>query len=238
MPGGRHPKVDEPPNFGLRGRGQTGLVDEERLFLIDAGGSGVSHRSTKGEESRFQGSDMSDAISGDEDRKIREYMRMRGSGRRNSVSAEAVQAKEGAVRYPKPAGTKLEAKSAGDIAELRKAVAGNILFTDLEEEQMNMIVESCECKQYRDGDTVIRQGEAAHLFYIVKSGSLSVAIRDHDKLVHERRVLTYGPGDCFGELAVHKITRHATPNKDAPHHTTSHHATQYHAKLSCPAHGV
>jgi hypothetical protein len=171
---------------------------------------------------------MSDAISGDEDRKIREYMRMRGSGRRNSVSAEAVQAKEGAVRHPKPAGTadaKLEAKSAGDIAELRKAVAGNILFADLDEEQMTMIVVSCECKQYRDGDTVIRQGEAAHLFYIVKSGSLSVAIRDHDKLVHERRVLTYGPGDCFGELAVHKTTRRATPCKDTPRHTMPCHAT-------------
>jgi cAMP-dependent protein kinase regulator len=134
-----------------------------------------------------------------------EYYRVRGTARRGSVSAEVV-----AAPPPKPRrlSTELAAlvpeKTEQERQQLRDAVAKNFLFAHLDDAQMDMLVCSFDRQDYMAGETVIRQGDSGHLFYIVHSGTLSVYLHDKDGgPEQDRKVLAYGTGDSFGELAVH-----------------------------------
>lgn len=161
-------------------------------------------------------------VSGEEERKIKEYTRMRGSGRRASVCAEVIAKKIMAPRrLSQDVGGVQKAMSTEDEAQLRNAVAKNILFSHLDEDQMGLLIAKVNCKSYSDGDTVIREGEQAYLFYIVKSGSLSVFVREQDRLIRECKVMAYSPGDSFGELAVGNISSSPFPCPCCRSHSSS-----------------
>lgn len=54
-------------------------------------------------------------------------------------------------------------------------------------------------KEYNDGDVIIKQGDPGEEFYVVDSGVPEVYV---NKDGAEVKVLTYGEGDAFGELAL------------------------------------
>lgn len=63
-------------------------------------------------------------------------------------------------------------------------------------------------RTYRDGDTIIHQGEDGDCMYVVQDGMVEVIQRHGDTDVE---LGTMGPGDFFGEMALfQKATRAAS----------------------------
>lgn len=69
------------------------------------------------------------------------------------------------------------------------------LLSSLGPYERAQIAECLHVEIFQRGETIIRQGEPGEKFYIVEQGSL-LAYKD------DAHVMTYNPGDCFGELAL------------------------------------
>lgn len=83
------------------------------------------------------------------------------------------------------------------IAEwLLKAVDGNLLFARLNPDQRKVVIEQMFREKVAKNDEIITQGDKhADTFYVVEQGTFDIIVNgDH--------VATYGPGKCFGELAL------------------------------------
>eukprot|EP00218_Dolichomastix_sp_CCMP3274_P012079 CAMPEP_0170146100 /NCGR_PEP_ID=MMETSP0033_2-20121228/28175_1 /TAXON_ID=195969 /ORGANISM="Dolichomastix tenuilepis, Strain CCMP3274" /LENGTH=321 /DNA_ID=CAMNT_0010382779 /DNA_START=94 /DNA_END=1059 /DNA_ORIENTATION=+ len=113
--------------------------------------------------------------------------------RRVSVSAEVYnpnQKKEPTKKHEKPE----EAKQ-----RIRAIMRDNVLFSGLDEEQITEVIDSVFEEKYASGATIITQGEAGDLFYILDEGMCEVYLKDNDG---ESMVHKYNSGDSFGELAL------------------------------------
>lgn len=122
------------------------------------------------------------------------------ASRRVAVSAEAgVDPSE--LRAQWAATKKSYPKSEVEISGLKAILKKNIMFSQLDDEQTTIVIESLFPVEFHEGDTIIQQGDVGDLFYVVESGSPEVYVKvaGNDSPV---RVLTYGRGDSFGELAL------------------------------------
>jgi len=121
-------------------------------------------------------------------------------GRRFGESAEASTATaatgRGSVSRPT---TK---KSAEQIARIMSAVKSQIIFSRLNELQLQMLQGAMAEHSVPVGQNVITQGEKGNHFFIVDSGELNVFITDEKEGSAPQRVKAFGPGDSFGELAL------------------------------------
>ncbi|MCM2267963.1 MAG: cyclic nucleotide-binding domain-containing protein [Elusimicrobiales bacterium] len=54
--------------------------------------------------------------------------------------------------------------------------------------------------QYGAGEKVCRQGDPGDSFFVVAEGRLKVSVRE--AFLFSRTLATFGPGDCFGEMAL------------------------------------
>jgi CRP-like cAMP-binding protein len=54
--------------------------------------------------------------------------------------------------------------------------------------------------QFDPGEKVCKQGEPGDTFYVVAEGKLKVSVRE--AFLFSRTLATFGPGDCFGEMAL------------------------------------
>jgi cAMP-dependent protein kinase regulator len=91
---------------------------------------------------------------------------------------------------------------------LKKAVAGNFLFSHLDDEQSEQVLGALQEKPIpAKGIKVIQQGDVGDYFYIVESGSFDVFVNKSGKLESGpdgigTKVASCGPGTSFGELAL------------------------------------
>ncbi|MCA1831985.1 MAG: cyclic nucleotide-binding domain-containing protein [Actinomycetota bacterium] len=97
---------------------------------------------------------------------------------------------------------KLETKWRVEAAELIDAVP---LFDDVPVEVLNELAGRVKLRAFRSGQSVVRQGERAEAFYIVRSGVLH-AIEESEG-GKERVLRILGRGESFGELAVAQASR-------------------------------
>lgn len=89
-------------------------------------------------------------------------------------------------------------KSPAVMTILKKALIGNAMFSDLDEQQIHDISECMEDMTYKKGDVVFRLGHPGDFFYVVEHGSCEVFLtKEEDKVVH-----TVSAGSGFGELAL------------------------------------
>ncbi|HEY6605817.1 MAG TPA: MFS transporter [Gaiellaceae bacterium] len=79
--------------------------------------------------------------------------------------------------------------------EQLKLLGANQIFAPLPAPTLEQLAESLEEVQVEPGRVVVRQGESGDRFYLVRDGTLRVAINGRD-------VQTLGPGDSFGEIAL------------------------------------
>lgn len=102
-------------------------------------------------------------------------------------------------------------KSPAQFQLIAKAVSGNPLFTSLQNEARTVIIMSMFPQEVGPGREIIQQGDAeAETFYVLESGSADV-------FINGEKVHTYGPGTCFGELALlYNSPRVATVQATAP----------------------
>lgn len=110
--------------------------------------------------------------------------------RRGAISAEPI-TEEDVASYVK----KVVPKDYKTMASLSKAIAKNVLFSHLDENERSDIFDAMFPVNAIPGEVIIHQGDEGDNFYIIDSGEVEV-------LVNGERVLTIGEGGSFGELAL------------------------------------
>ncbi|KAJ0400522.1 hypothetical protein ATCC90586_009745 [Pythium insidiosum] len=92
----------------------------------------------------------------------------------------------------------VHAKSDQDEAAIRRSVRRNLLFANISEETLQILVNAMKYVAVHKGDVIIRQGDAGDLFYILDSGMCEVVI--NGRVVGE--VDGTSERNFFGELAL------------------------------------
>ena len=76
-----------------------------------------------------------------------------------------------------------------------------VLFRHLEQEQKEFVARAMFVMDFKNGDTIISQGDDGDNFYVIDRGNVECYKHennpDDEALVH-----TYSPGGAFGELAI------------------------------------
>jgi cAMP-dependent protein kinase regulator len=95
-------------------------------------------------------------------------------------------------------------KSAEVVEVLERAAAVNPILKTLEREDREFLFRAMFEVNYREGDTIIREGDQGDNYYILSKGECIVTVKGV-------QVLQYKAGDSFGELAlIHGVPRQAT----------------------------
>lgn len=110
--------------------------------------------------------------------------------RRGAISAEPI-TEEDVATYVK----KVVPKDYKTMASLSKAIAKNVLFSHLDENERSDIFDAMFPVNVLPGEVIIQQGDEGDNFYIIDSGDVEV-------YVSGEKVLTIGEGGSFGELAL------------------------------------
>jgi cAMP-dependent protein kinase regulator len=112
-------------------------------------------------------------------------------------------------------------KTPAQESDIRRAVSNNFLFTSLDPEQMQIVVDAMFEKQFNPGDNIISQGDDGDLFYVLDKGECDCYVRKVTSCVtaHKHRpeqnnnppimVKHYKHGESFGELALMYNTKRA-----------------------------
>lgn len=126
-------------------------------------------------------------------------------GRRTSVSAESMNPSASSSDNWTPP---LHQKTDEQLGRLKSAVAGNFLFSHLDEEQMSQVLGALVEKPIPAKDIkVITQGDVGDYFYVVERGRFDVYVNPAGTCQPGpdgmgKKVGTTEPGGSFGELAL------------------------------------
>nr|CAD7393106.1 unnamed protein product [Timema cristinae] len=110
--------------------------------------------------------------------------------RRGGISAEPV-SEEDATSYVK----KVVPKDYKTMAALSKAIAKNVLFSHLDENERSDIFDAMFPVNFLPGETIIQQRDEGDNFYVIDQGEVEI-------FVNNELVTTIGEGGSFGELAL------------------------------------
>jgi len=110
--------------------------------------------------------------------------------RRGAISAEPI-TEEDVATYVK----KVVPKDYKTMASLSKAIAKNVLFSHLDENERSDIFDAMFPVSAIPGEVIIQQGDEGDNFYIIDSGEVEV-------YVNGEKMVTIGEGGSFGELAL------------------------------------
>merc|ERR1711936_1044665 len=110
--------------------------------------------------------------------------------RRGAISAEPIR-EEDIESYVK----KVVPKDYKTMASLSKAIAKNVLFSHLDENERSDIFDAMFPVNAIPGEVIIQQGDEGDNFYIIDKGSVDV-------YVNGEKVISIGEGGSFGELAL------------------------------------
>ncbi|CAM6120226.1 unnamed protein product [Calypogeia fissa] len=114
--------------------------------------------------------------------------------RRTGVSAEVLTGEDKYV--PKVVEKGEDAKS-----RIRNCFAKSYLLQHLDQEQTQTIIDAVEEVRFKEGETIINQGEMGDFFYLLEQGSADVWILKKGAQKPDM-VKQYAAGDSFGELAL------------------------------------
>merc|ERR1712002_935497 len=110
--------------------------------------------------------------------------------RRGAISAEPIN-EEDAASYVK----KVVPKDYKTMASLSKAIAKNVLFSHLDENERSDIFDAMFPYSGIPGEIIIKQGNEGDNFYIIDQGDVEI-------YVNGEKVISIGEGGSFGELAL------------------------------------
>ncbi|KAL5018215.1 hypothetical protein ScPMuIL_003937 [Solemya velum] len=110
--------------------------------------------------------------------------------RRGAVSAE-VYKEEDAAQYVK----KVVPKDYKTMAALSKAIAKNVLFSHLDDNERSDIFDAMFPVHRHVGELIIQQGDEGDNFYVIDQGEVDI-------FVSNQYITTIGEGGSFGELAL------------------------------------
>jgi glutaminase len=76
------------------------------------------------------------------------------------------------------------------------------LFKGLPTEECRLVESIIKPLVFEKGDVIMREGDAAKLFFVLARGTVSVQIKVHGHSDRRKRVVSIGPGLAFGEMAL------------------------------------
>jgi small-conductance mechanosensitive channel/CRP-like cAMP-binding protein len=91
---------------------------------------------------------------------------------------------------------KVERKPEETLQLLRKVD----ILRPLKEDELLLLAQDLGSQLFARGERVCRQGEAGSTFYIIRSGTIVVKVRDEKDV--DTEVARLGPGACFGEMSL------------------------------------
>lgn len=75
------------------------------------------------------------------------------------------------------------------------------MFKNLEDKEMNIVVDAMKEIKFKDGETIIKQGDQGNELYVLESGECEwFKVFSGDEI--EKKLRDYVPGEAFGELAL------------------------------------
>jgi cAMP-dependent protein kinase regulator len=125
-------------------------------------------------------------------------------GRRTSVSAESMQPDSDGGNWKPPK----HAKTLDQLERLKAAVAGNFLFSSLDDESFATVLDALVEKSIPAANIkVISQGDEGDFFYVIETGEFDIYINPTGVVESGpegmgKKVASIGPGGSFGELAL------------------------------------
>ncbi len=99
-------------------------------------------------------------------------------------------------------------KTPTQLQRIDKAISQNLLFKNLDEEQLKDVMDAMSEKRITTpGSVIIKQGDVGDFFYVVESGSFDIYVRSDDVDDSQgrnfgRKVAFAREGGSFGELAL------------------------------------
>lgn len=116
---------------------------------------------------------------------------------RTSVSAEAYGDYNKKGKFQPPVNAKTPEQKERILSKLNVS----FLFTSLDPKEKEVIMLAMKIVEVKKGDRFINQGDQGDDLYVVDSGKLD-CFKKFPNESSEKFLLTYGPGDAFGELAL------------------------------------
>lgn len=115
---------------------------------------------------------------------------------RTSVSAEVY----GEYNKKKPFTPPVYPKTTEQRARILQKISNSFLFSNCDQKDKDIIVNAMQIVNFPGGTRIITQGEKGDHLFVIDSGILDCTkITETGQNLH---LVTYGPGDAFGELAL------------------------------------
>src|SRR5687768_7101494 len=103
-----------------------------------------------------------------------------------------------------------------NVAEVEETLRGVTLFSHLSQRQRARLARFATTRDYRQGSTIVRQGDTSMSLYVILSGAVRVS-RESEGGGGSVEVERLGPGGAFGEMGlIEDMPRAATVVADKP----------------------
>ena len=104
----------------------------------------------------------------------------------------------------------------GDVAEIEQTLRGVTLFSHLSQRQRSRLARFATTRSYKQGSTIVRQGDTSMSLYVILSGAVRVN-RESEGGGGSVEVEQLGPGGAFGEMGlIEDLPRAATVVAEQP----------------------
>lgn len=90
---------------------------------------------------------------------------------------------------------KISKKTEDQMNRIKASVINSVLFNNLEQKDLNIVINAMEEKFFTSGQIIIQQGDKGDCLYVVEKGNL-------DCFRNNVKIKSYDSGDSFGELAL------------------------------------
>lgn len=179
----------------------SGLTFEEKneLDFLRKEIAKIRNEHTEDQEnfSNESSEDEEDEMNQAEIQTMQENQKKRAAAKRVAVSAEAY----GEYNKKEDFVPKVIEKTDEQKQKIKVRIVNSFLFSALDNENLNIVINAMDMKNVSEGENVITQGESGDCLYVVESGQLDCT-KHFTPDGEEKHLKTYIPGEAFGELAL------------------------------------
>ena len=131
------------------------------------------------------------------DEEIKKRQAKKSQFKRTGVSAEAY----GKFNKKEDFVPRVIEKTEEQINKIKARIVSSFLFSNLEPNELEIVIGAMDEKHFKPGENVITQGENGDCLYVVEEGNLDCT-KHFTQDGEEKYLKTYVPGESFGELAL------------------------------------
>ena len=131
------------------------------------------------------------------DEEIKKRQVQKSKNKRTGVSAEAY----GEFNKKEDFKPRVIEKTEEQINKIKARIVNSFLFSNLEPNELEIVIGAMDEKHYKPEENVITQGESGDCLYVVEEGNLDCT-KHFTADGEEKYLKTYIPGESFGELAL------------------------------------